>query len=421
MLSIPEHFRSIPNVPNSSSELSQRLPLGTKPVTFGNRDAIQPLSMRESGKVLVADDQPDVLEAMRLLLKGGGFAVETVNSPTAVIARTEQSTFDAVLIDLNYTRDTTSGTEGMDLLAHLRSQSDTPVIVMTAWATLDIAIEAIRRGANDFIQKPWDNAHVLDTVRKHIEKSQQRASSARWESYEREDARTVHDSLLRVELPTTRGVDVAVWSRPKFQVGGDYYEACELQDGRVLFCIADVCGKGVSATIQMSNLQGALKALASESNPANLCRTLNRVLHANLPSGRFVSLFIGVLDPATGVLSYCNAGHLPPLWLRTHSQCTPLETGGPVLGCFEDCDYRMEEVALAPGDCLVLFTDGVSEASSQQGAEFSESALQRSVGPVSRSSALNVRDAIVLAVNEHCAGQFDDDATVLVLQRTTAA
>jgi sigma-B regulation protein RsbU (phosphoserine phosphatase) len=81
----------------------------------------------------------------------------------------------------------------------------------------------------------------------------------------------------------------------------------------------------------------------------------------------------------------------------------------------------MEEIALAPGDCVVLFTDGVSEASSQQGAEFSESALQRSVGPVSRSSALNVRDAIVAAVNEHCAEQFDDDATILVLQRTLAA
>jgi len=377
--------------------------------------------MRESGKVLVADDQPDVLEAMRLLLKGGGFAVETVSSPTAVISRMKDSIFDAVLIDLNYTRDTTSGTEGMDLLARLRSQSDMPVIVMTAWATLDIAIEAIRRGASDFIQKPWDNAHVLDTVRNHIEKSRQRASSAKWESYEREDARTVHDSLLRVELPNTRGLDVAVWSRPKFQVGGDYYEACELQDGRVLFCIADVCGKGVSATIQMSNLQGALKALASETNPANLCRMLNRVLHANLPSGRFVSLFVGVLDPSTGILSYCNAGHLPPLWLRTNSRCTPLESGGPVLGCFEVCDYRMEEIALAPGDCVVLFTDGVSEASSQQGAEFSESALQRSVGPVSRSSALNVRDAIVAAVNEHCAEQFDDDATILVLQRTLAA
>jgi phosphoserine phosphatase RsbU/P len=388
---------------------------------FGHTDAIQRLGMRESGKVLVADDQPDVLEALRLLLKGGGFAVETVNSPTAVISRTKESTFDAVLIDLNYTRDTTSGTEGMDLLAHLRSQSDVPVIVMTAWATLDIAIEAIRRGANDFIQKPWDNTHVLETVRKQIETSQQRASSAKWESYEREDARTVHNSLLRVELPNIRGVDVAVWSRPKFQVGGDYYEACELQDGRVLFCIADVCGKGVSATIQMSNLQGALKALASETNPANLCRTLNRVLHANLPSGRFVSLFVGVMDPSTGTLSYCNAGHLPPLWLRTNAQCTPLETGGPVLGCFEDCDYGMEEVALAPGDCVVLFTDGVSEASSQQGAEFGESVLQQSVGPVSRSTALAVRDAIVAAVNAHCAEQFDDDATVLVLQRTLAA
>src|SRR6185436_14745577 len=101
----------------------------------------------------------DILEALQLLLKGEGFQVECVTSPSAVLAAVEESDFDAVLIDLNYARDTTSGQEGLDLLARLREADSTvPVIVMTAWASVDVAVEAMRRGARDFIQKPWDNA-----------------------------------------------------------------------------------------------------------------------------------------------------------------------------------------------------------------------------------------------------------------------
>lgn len=123
-------------------------------------------------RVLVADDQRDILEALQLLLKSEGFQVECVTSPAAVLAAVEQEDFDAVLIDLNYARDTTSGQEGLDLLARLQSTDATlPVIVMTAWASVDVAVEAMRRGARDFIQKPWDNARLLAIVRTQVELS----------------------------------------------------------------------------------------------------------------------------------------------------------------------------------------------------------------------------------------------------------
>jgi DNA-binding NtrC family response regulator len=123
-----------------------------------------------SPRVLVADDQPDVLEALRLLLKGEGFSVETAGSPAAVIAAAEAQELDAALIDLNYARDTTSGREGLDLLGRLATLDPTlPVVVMTAWATVDIAVEAMRRGARDFVQKPWDNARVIAIVRTQTE------------------------------------------------------------------------------------------------------------------------------------------------------------------------------------------------------------------------------------------------------------
>ncbi|HET9793534.1 MAG TPA: sigma-54 dependent transcriptional regulator [Thermoanaerobaculia bacterium] len=121
-------------------------------------------------RILVADDQPDVLEALRLLLKTERYATETAPSPAAVLDAVRRREYDALLMDLNYARDTTSGQEGLDLLSRLREIDDhLPVIVMTAWGSIDLAVEAMRRGARDFIQKPWDNARLLATVRTQVE------------------------------------------------------------------------------------------------------------------------------------------------------------------------------------------------------------------------------------------------------------
>ena len=117
-------------------------------------------------RVVIADDQPDVLEALRLLLKGERFQIQTAGSPAAVLAALESREFDAALIDLNYTRDTTSGTEGLDLLARIHAVDPTlPVVVMTAWATVPLAVEAMRRGARDFVQKPWENERLVTVLR----------------------------------------------------------------------------------------------------------------------------------------------------------------------------------------------------------------------------------------------------------------
>src|SRR5499426_1554726 len=121
-------------------------------------------------RVLVADDQPDVLEALRLLLKGEGFELETAASPAGVLAALEAREFDVALIDLNYARDTTSGHEGLDLLSRLQTLDATlPVVVMTAWASVGLAVEAMRRGARDFVQKPWENPRLLAILKTQAE------------------------------------------------------------------------------------------------------------------------------------------------------------------------------------------------------------------------------------------------------------
>jgi DNA-binding NtrC family response regulator len=121
-------------------------------------------------RVLIADDQPDVLEALRLLLKAEGYQIEAVTSPAALIGTLEARDFDVVLMDLNYARDTTSGQEGLDLLTRIHAMDSTlPLVVMTAWGSIEVAVEAMRRGARDFVQKPWENARLLSIVRTQVE------------------------------------------------------------------------------------------------------------------------------------------------------------------------------------------------------------------------------------------------------------
>ena len=137
---------------------------------YGTTERLMKSSETRTPCILVADDQPDVLEALRFFMKGEDYRAVSVNSPAAVIDEVESRDFDAVLMDLNYTRDTTSGQEGLELLNRIQTLDTTlPVIVMTAWGSVELAVEAMRRGARDFIQKPWDNARLSAILKTQIE------------------------------------------------------------------------------------------------------------------------------------------------------------------------------------------------------------------------------------------------------------
>ena len=130
------------------------------------------MTTSRTARILIADDQPDVLEALRLLLKGEGYLTESTASPDGIVTALKSKDFDLVLMDLNYSRDTTSGQEGLDLLTVLQAMdSALPVVVMTAWGSVGLAVEAMRRGARDFIEKPWDNARLIAILRTQIELS----------------------------------------------------------------------------------------------------------------------------------------------------------------------------------------------------------------------------------------------------------
>ena len=186
-------------------------------------------------RILIADDQPDVLEALRLLLKAEGWDLEAVSSPAGILDAVEHREFDVVLMDLNYTRDTTSGREGLDLITRLQAlDAVPPVVVMTAWGSVDVAVEAMRRGARDFVQKPWDNERLLTIVRTQAELSRALRRGQRLEAENR---------ALREQPPTS-----LIAQAPAMQPVLQMIARVGPSDANVLITGENGTGKGVVAS-----------------------------------------------------------------------------------------------------------------------------------------------------------------------------
>ena len=377
-------------------------------------------------RTLIADDQPDVLAALRLLLRGAGYQTEAVSSPAAVLDAIRERTFDVVLMDLNYARDTTSGQEGLDLITNIQTLDSTlPVVVLTAWGSVELAVEAMHRGVRDFVQKPWDNSQLLRSLRTQIEAGRKRRQQRKLEAenqsathhlqQELTDAQEIQKALLPKDIPSLDGIGVAVAWQPAHAVGGDYFDVIKFSDRHTAICVADVAGKGMPAALMMSNMQAVLKSWASDAvAPAQVCAQVNSVMCHNMVSHRFISCFYALLDTQARTLSFSNAGHCPPMLMRG-GECLRLKEGGPVLGIFPDRFYSQDAIELQPGDCLALYTDGVTEATNAEGVEFGEERLQELLSLGARLHASELRDRIMAAVKDFSNGFATDDATLMVL------
>jgi len=376
-------------------------------------------------RILVADDQADVLEALRLLLKPEGFIIDTATSPQQLLRQLELKDYDVVLMDLNYTRDTTSGREGLDLITDVRARDrHLPIVVMTGWGSIDTAVEAMRRGARSFVQKPWDDLTLVEVVKREIADGlSSRRADARLER-EQEEARLIQRALLPTALPALEGVRIAALWNPASGFGGDCYDVIRFNAQapgaagpaeRVGITVADVAGKGLPAALLMSNLQAAVRAFASEaSTPQQVATSVNRLLCRNVAVGKFVSFCYLVIDRSRGLLTFANAGHNPPLLVRGGGEAARLISGGMVLGVMPDATYDQLDVAIAPGDRLILYTDGIVEAENAAGEDYGEHRLSRVAAAHSTGTPQQILDAIFADVSSFAAGRFDDDATLIV-------
>jgi len=232
---------------------------------------------------------------------------------------------------------------------------------------------------------------------------------------ELERAREIQESLLPKEIPQLPGFEVATAWRPARMVGGDYFDVLKLSEKRLAIIIADVVGKGVSAALLMANVQATVRAFAHDSgSPALMCSRVNSVLCGNIGPEKFVTFFCGILDADQRTLQYCNAGHPSPL-LASSDSIRPLPAGGAVLGVFPSWEYRDSMVRLNAGDRLLLFTDGITEASGSDGREFGEENLAALARANGATPARELNSRVFAQVSEFCEGQFQDDATLVVI------
>lgn len=369
----------------------------------------------ERGRILVADDQPAVSEALRLLLKPHGYDVRTVASPAAVLTELGQAgqRYDLLVMDLNYARDTTTGQEGLELVSAVREvDPQLPIVVMTAWSTVPLAVATMREGVCDFIEKPWDNDRVLAAVDRHVTAGDRRRRTRRLEA----DALAVQRRLLAGAVPSVEGFDIGVAWNFAEPLGGDAYVAARRPNGQLAVAIADVCGKGMPAALLMASTLATLEDLVEAPlSPAQVCAQLSRILAPRLGDERFVSLAFAVLDPAQGTLTYANAGHPAPLLLHAGGGTSRLTVGGPVLGVLAEARYDEGRLPLAPGDRLALFTDGVAEATSATGEELGEARLMGRLQEWGNVSAADASAGVLGLARDFAGGALADDATVVVV------
>jgi sigma-B regulation protein RsbU (phosphoserine phosphatase) len=262
--------------------------------------------------------------------------------------------------------------------------------------------------------------HLYSDARTRLERSNRELEIGKTHSQlqeqELEKAREIQEGLLPKKIPQVRGLEVAGAWQPARVVGGDYFDVLKFNERKIALCIGDVVGKGISAALLMANLQATFRAFASESiSPAALIQKLNGVICNNIAPDKFVTFCCCMIDAAENRLSYANAGHWPPILVRKSGTVVSLNEGGAPLGIFPDRNYEDGEVQLEPGDRLILYTDGLTEATNSDEQEFGE---RRLVELGSRNIALGAADLLesirreVVGFNH---GNLQDDLTLVVV------
>jgi serine phosphatase RsbU (regulator of sigma subunit) len=258
-------------------------------------------------------------------------------------------------------------------------------------------------------------AVALESIRLG-EKIAEQLEAERRAAQEMEFARQVQMRLFPQRLPAMRTLEYTGACISAKTVGGDYYDFLELRPGRLGIILADIAGKGVPGALLMANLQANLRsqyALAVEDLP-QLLSSVNRLFFQSTDDASYATLVFADYDDATRVLRYSNCGHLSPLLVRSSGAVERLPSNCTVLGMFEDWQSEIAEVALGPGDTLVLYTDGITEAMNREKEEFGEGRLLASIQNQRQNSASELLQGIVGAVSQFSGGEQGDDITLVV-------
>ena len=383
--------------------------------------------VQDSYKILVVDDEPDleplILQRMRRNIRSGRYSfVFAGNGVEALDLLTADSAIDMVISDINMPQ-----MDGLTLLEQIpKVDPNIRSVIISAYGDMRNIRTAMNRGAFDFVTKPLDFEDLQITIERTL------SHMAEWkQALESRDklvalqneldvASKMQQSILPVSFPTTAEYEVYGNMVPARNVGGDFFDLVPLENGRIGLSVADVSDKGVPAALFMMSSRTLLKGSAiGMGAPGSVLGEVNTLLTENNDAMMFVTLVYAIYEPETGILTYANGGHCNPLVVHPDGSSTELAlTGGVALGVMPGLDYREDNTTLNPGETLVLYTDGVSEAMNAAGEEFGVERLRQLFASQPPTGARMATEAIMRAVSDF-AGDTpqSDDVTCLVLRR----
>ncbi len=381
--------------------------------------------------ILVVDDVEANRDLLARRLQRQGHVVEQAEHGQQALDLLATGSWDLVLLDVMM-----PVLDGIGTLTAIKASAvlrDIPVIMISANTELETVVKCIELGADDYLPKPFDPVLLRARVGSSLEKKRlreaERATARRMQKDLEVGARIQRD-FLPESLPNVPGYELAARFEPAREVGGDFYDAFRLADGRVALVLGDVCDKGVGAALFMALFRSLIRAVSGSQMGERSAEAMEtQVLHAVTVTndyianthGRtnmFATLFVGALDPATGIVAYVNGGHEPPRVLADGGGIRMLlPPTGPAVGMLPEIPFTAGRFTLAPGETMVVLTDGVTESRAPGGDLLGDDATDALLAaPVDRADDLLQR--LLDAVHAHAAGEAAaDDVTLLAVRR----
>lgn len=396
--------------------------------TAGDRDGAPTTETADLVKILVVDDEPAleplVRQRFRKKIRANEWTFEFARDGREALEQLKaHPDIELILTDINM-----PGMDGLTLLNHLGELDRLlRAVVVSAYGDMQNIRTAMNRGAFDFVTKPVDFEDLETTINKGLRELKvfREATEAQVRltaiQSELDVARRIQEAALPESIPDRPEFDISAAMTPARDVGGDLYDYFLVDESRLGFVIGDVSGKGLSAAMMMSVSRSLLKALALKgAEPKNCLADLNRLLYPDTLPEMFVTVFYGVLELASGRVSYCNAGHNPPFVITNDRDVRLLDRTESIAVCLlPDFEYKQKEVVLEPGDAILLYTDGVTEAMSPAGTEFTEERLQKLLRESSSKTSAELIKVVLRSVTAHADGaRQSDDITTLALKYT---
>jgi sigma-B regulation protein RsbU (phosphoserine phosphatase) len=365
-------------------------------------------------RILIVEDDPAILCGLRDNLEFESHQVLTASDGEAGYRSLCEHSPDLVILDLMLPK-----LSGYDLCRRVRGEGfNAPILMLSARSQEGDRVLGLDLGANDYVSKPFSLRELLARVRALLRHERLHHQDEERLSGELKMAGKVQQELFPKVLPTAPGLDYAGICRPARGVSGDYYDFLALGEGKLGLLLADVSGKGMSAALLGASLHAVVRANAPAAGVrcGEVLAKANALLFDTTAAERYATVFYGAYDPATRMLTYANAGHCSPMLLRKGS-CIRLDSITPPAGMFAAMPALQNGIELVSGDWLLMFSDGILEATNENGEEFGDDGLLNALGRLGDGTAAALCEGVVNEVRNHAREQRQADDVTLIAVR----